>query len=198
MKPYPLLALILLSCSGSAFSDERSFRSALIELPPKYLGDIPLADRAVFMKELSTDARRMDVAGNWLHWFSDGGDVRGTSMIWAKELPRADKSALILIHMAKPFATGGKPEANQTFVMENIGKDWMDVTKKVMPAGVDMKHHFRTRKNDTTIEVAQWEQFDRADGRGKAWKFGPRVMDLHWEGQVFVIKKPKSATLTKN
>lgn len=150
------------------------------------------------MQQLDKDAERLDLGNGWLHWFSDGGEVRGSSMVWAKELPRPDKSPLMFVHMAKPHSGSRKPEVDQTFVMELIGRNWVDVTSKVIPAAVDLKQHFRTRQQDTTIEVAEWEQFERADGRGQAWRFGTRVIDLHWNGRIFIVRKPESRNLTKN
>lgn len=198
MKILLFSVALLLAGSGFALSDEDSFRSALIELPPKYLGDIPLANRKTFIAEAGQGNARLDAASGWLHWSSDGGDVGGTSMIWAKELPRPDKLSLIFVHMAKPFADGRKPGKDQTFVLERVGKSWTDVTKTVMPTEVDLTHHFRTRKKDTVVEVATWTEFDRQDGRGKARGFGSRVLDLHWSGERFVAKKPGSEVLTNN
>lgn len=198
MKNLLISAALLLAGSGFAPGDENSFRSALIELPPKYLGDIPLANRKSFITEAAWRNVSLDVASGWLHWFTDGGDVGATSMVWAKELPRPDKSPLILVHMAKPFADGRKPGKDQTFVLERDGKGWSNVTSTVMPAEVDLTNHFRTRKKDTVIEVAPWKEFERRDGRGRAYTYGDRVMDLRWTGNEFVIEKAPSRELTKN
>lgn len=195
------MAIALIAVSGTAFSDEHSFRSALKSLPPKYFGDIPLANREKFLKTAGSTDEILDAANGWLHWHADGGDVHASSMVWAKELPRPGKQALVFVHMAKPFAGGAahsKPAANQTFVLERVGKDWVDVTKKVIPSTVDMTMHFRTRKDDTVIEVAPWKEFDRRDGRGKAWTYGDRVLDLKWTGKDFVPGKAASKELTKN
>jgi hypothetical protein len=198
MKTSLLLAIVFLAGSGNAWSGEPSFRTALETIPPKYLGDIPLAHRERFLKTVEKGDERFDAKSGWLHWYSDGRDVRCTSMVWAKELPRPDKSPLVFVHMAKPFADGSKPAANQTFVMERTKDGWVDVTKKVMPAEVDLTMHFRTRRKDSVIEVAPWKQFERRDGRGKAWTFGSRVSDLEWKDGKFKVVKPASKTLTKN
>jgi hypothetical protein len=191
-------AIALFAASETSFSDEQTFRSALLSLPPKYLADIPLSNREKFMKEVGSDSRRLRAAGGWLHWYSDGGDVGGTSMAWAKELPRPGKTPLVFVHMAKPFADGRNPGGDQTFVVQRAGDGWTDVTKQVMPPDVDLSMHFRTRQKDTVIEVALWKQINRSDGRGKAWIFGSRVADLHWSGERFVARKPESEVLTKN
>ena len=194
------MAIALVASSWTAFSDELSFRNALKTLPPKYLGDIPLANREEFLNVVGSDGERLDAAKGWLHWYTDGGDVGGTSMVWAKELPRPGKKPLVFVHMAKPFAEAvhSKPAANQTFVLERVGKDWVDVTKTVIPSIVDMTMHFRTRKQDTVIEVAPWKEFERRDGRGKAWTYGEKAMDLRWTGKQFVVKKASTKELTKN
>lgn len=200
MKTLLYLAAALIVASGIAFSDEQSFRAALLSLPPKYLGDIPLADREKLLNAVSSDSGRMDAANGWLHWYTDGGDIHGTSMVWAKELSRPGKEALVFVHMAKPFAGANhsKPAANQTFVLEKVGKNWVDVTKSVIPSTVDMTMHFRTRKGDTVIEVAPWKEFDRRDGRGKAWTYGERFLDLRWTSKEFVAEKASTKELTKN
>lgn len=192
------MTFAFIAASGVALSDQKSFRSSLENIPPEYMGDIPLADRGKFMKALDSEGDRLDAAKGWLHWSSDGRDVRGTSMVWAKELPRPGKSPLIFIHMAKPFGNGDKPATNHTFVLESSGKKWMDVTKKVIPSTVDMTMHFRTRKNDTVIEVARWQEFERQDGQGKAWNFGERISDLRWTGEAFDVDKAAAMKLTNN
>lgn len=190
--------LAVLVGATPARSDEKSFRAALSELPPKFLGDIPLEDRAKFLNGLEKDPSRMDARNGWLHSFSDGRDIRGTSMIWARELPRPEKASLILVHMAKPFATGVQSGKDLTFVLEHRGKEWVDVTKQVMPSDVDLTMHFRTWKSDSVVEVAAWKQIERYDGRGFAVDFGPRTLDLTWDGKRFAATKAATKTLTKN
>ena len=196
------IAFAAASFTGTALADEASFRAALKTLPPKYLADIPLANRAILLAELATDkgTQRLDAKKGWLHWFSDGGNTHATSMFWAKELPRTGKEPLILVHMAKPFSgTGdGKPQANQTYVLEPVGGEWIDVTKTVIPATVDITMHFRTRREDTIIELAPWEAFNRPDGLGTAYTYGKRTHDLRWTGNGFIVEKPAAAKLTDN
>ncbi|MEK7951618.1 hypothetical protein [Luteolibacter soli] len=199
----PPLALLLTiaALTTTAPADEASFRAALTTLPPKYLADIPLTNRATLFKELATDTtpQRLDAPHGWLNFYSDGGDVKATSIIWAKELPRpSGQPPLIFIHMEKPFSglLKGAPKADQTFVLEPVGKDWIDVTWTVIPDTVDMTMHFRTHRNDTTIEAAPWKEIDRADGRGKTWTYGQRTLDLHWTGKKFAIEKPAGKKLS--
>jgi hypothetical protein len=199
MKSTLFIVIALIGASESVLSDEQSFRATLMTLPPKYLGDIPLVSREKFLKAVESDAERLDAAKGWLHWFADGGDVGGTSMVWAKELPRPGKKPLVFVHMAKPFADArNKPAPNQTVILEQVGEEWVDVTKTVIPSTVDMTMHFRTRKADTTVEAAPWKEVERRDGRGTAYTYGDRVMDLRWTGKEFVIEKAPSKELTKN
>ena len=199
------IALAAASFTGTTRADEASFRAAFKTLPPKYFGDIPLAERDLFIKQLASDhgTERLDAKKGWLHYFSDGDYIHGTCMIWAKELPRTGgKEPLILVHMAKPFAGSIKgpikPAPDQTVVLEPVGTEWVDVTKTVIPAEVDMTLHFRTRREDTVIELAPWEEFNRQDGLGKAYIFGKRTHDLRWTGTGFVLEKPAAAKLTDN
>jgi hypothetical protein len=199
------IALAATSLTGTALADEASFRAALKTLPPRYFADIPLAERDGLLTLLNGDngPQFLDAKKGWLHFFSDGGYIHATSMIWAKELPRtAGKEPLILVHMAKPFAGSIKgeikPAPDQTVVLEPIGGEWVDVTKTVIPAEVDMTMHFRTRREDTVIELAPWEEINRQDGLGKTYSFGKRTHDLRWTGDGFVVEKPAAAKLTNN
>lgn len=208
MKPNTNPTFLALTLLTSAFiptthADEASFRHALKTIPAKYLGDITLEKRDTFFRELATDTTttRLDAKHGWLHWFTDGGRAGGTSMFWAKELPRpGGKPPLIFIHMAKPFANAikYKPSPDQTFVLEPLGDEWVDVTKTVIPSTIDLTMHFRTRQADTTIEAAPWKSFPRPDGRGMGYDFGERTHDLRWIGNGFVIEKPAAKKLTDN
>ena len=197
------LTLITAALTPTTRADEASFRHALKTIPANYLGDITLAKRTTLFTELASDATtvRLDAKHGWLHWSSDGGTAGGSCMFWVKELPRPDgKPPLIFVHMAKPFANADKyqPSTNQTYVLEPVGSEWIDVTKTVIPATIDLTLHFRTRKQDTTIEVAEWKAFPRQDGRGNAYDFGERIHDLRWIGNGFVIEKPAAKKPTDN
>lgn len=203
-SPLPLaLSLILTAAlTHTAAADEASFRAALKTIPPKYFAEIPLANRDIMFRELATDTKpdRLDAKKGWLHFYSDGGNVQGKSMIWAKELPRTGKPPLMFIHMAKPFAgqTEGKPAADQTYVLEPVGDEWLDVTKSVIPAIIDMTMHFRTRREDTIVEVAPWQEFKRQDNGDKAYTYGKRTHDLRWNGNGFIVQEPAAEKLTDN
>lgn len=193
----PVVPPIQLKESTSVPTD--FLRSALMTIPPIYLGDIPLARRESWIKSLERDPERMDAAKGWMHQFGDGPDSPGSSMIWLKILPRTNKSPVVLVHMAKPFAAGGGGRlfANQTFVLERDGEQWKDVTQTTIPATIDLTtHHFRTRKEDTVIEVAPWKA-ELAKDR-YIWIFGERLMDLWWDGEKFTIKEAASKVLTNN
>ena len=195
----PVLAALAMAFAATlVHAAEYSLRLALLTIPPKHLGDIPLVDRGKFVAALEADPARMDVANGWVHWFSDGHEVPCTSMVWMKELPRSGKSPLVFIHMAKPMADGRKPEANQTVVLEFTDEGWSDVTKAVIPPDVDRTMHFRTRRDGAVIEAAPWKEFERKDGRGKAWTYGERILDLEWTGEKLVAKEAASSELTRN
>lgn len=199
--PTHLLALTLITTTAISITraDEATFRHALKTIPANYLADITLAKRDTLFRELATDTTpmRLDAKHGWLHFFSDGGNTNATSMFWVKELPRKDKPPLIFIHMAKPFANGAKykPSPDQTIVLEPVGNEWIDVTKTVIPATIDLTLHFRTRKEDTTIEVAQWKTLNPAR---TSYDFGERIHDLRWIGNGFVVEKPAANKLTNN
>ncbi|RYD40110.1 MAG: hypothetical protein EOP85_14810, partial [Verrucomicrobiaceae bacterium] len=155
-----IITVLLLAGAGVVLSAEDSLRSALLTLPPQYLAGIPLDQRQTLVKAIARSVDQMDETASWVHWFSDGHLVDGTCMFWMKELPREGKAPLILVHMAKPFADGRKPGKDQTFVFEPSEGKWTDVTAEVIPVTVDLTWHFRSRKQDTVIEVAEWKEIE--------------------------------------
>ena len=189
---------LLLGSPTKVSADEQFFREALAELPPRFLADIPLAKRKRLLELAEKSSSRLDTAEGWLHWYSDGARIGATSMIWAKVLPRPDRTPLLFVHLPKPFADGKKPRLGQTFVLEKRKGGWVEVTEEIMPDGLDLTLHFRTRREDTVVEVANWKEIERADGRGTAWVFGDRVKDLHWSGERFLVEPAASPNLTRN
>lgn len=119
-------------------------------------------------------------------------------MFWIKLLSRKSGSPLVLVHMSKPFAAGRAPAKDQTFILERDGNDWKDATSSVVPKGVDLTMHFRPQRSTNIIEVASWKQIQRADGRGLAYGFGERKLDLRWDGRTFQIRKPGSLKLSND
>lgn len=117
-------------------------------------------------------------------------------MLYMKLLSRKDDSPLVLVHMAKPFADGSTPRKNQTFVLEREGSTWRDVTSRVMPKQADLTMHFSPRRSSNVVEVAAYERHKRQDGRGYAYWFGERKLDLVWDGTSFQIRKTANSKLT--
>jgi hypothetical protein len=70
------------------------------------------------------------------------------------------------------------------------------VTGDVIPEQVDLTMHFRPSRSKNLIEVAAYERFERRDGRGLAYKFGERKLDLVWNGRVFEVRNPDSPILS--
>jgi hypothetical protein len=195
MKPTVVIAALFLGFAGVAPAREGHFlNTALLRVPAVFLADIPAENRVRLLEVLSQvpgSDEHLDYEHGWVHSFYDGpaeDSPGGTSQFWMKVLPRKGQSPLVLIHMAKPFATGAAPVANQTFVLElgSLGR-WNDVTKDVMPVDVDLTMHFRPRRMENRIEVARYEKVERKDGRGQAYKFGKREVDLIWEDGRFRV-----------
>jgi hypothetical protein len=188
--------------SGQSVEGQNGFLDEVIySLPAKYFADIPLEERAAMMTILSRSGgdERVDFDLGWMHWFSDNSHraPTATSMLLVKVLPRTDKPPLVLVHMPKPFANGLKPEPNQTFVLDRENGSWNDVTDAILPKEVGRDLHFRPQKRGNTIEVAEYARFERQDGRGTAYRFGTRKMDLFWNGTAFEVRKPASPELTR-
>lgn len=210
MKPFLAVAFTLLSTLGHAFdTDGRWINVAIIELPPRYLADIPKEHRSFLISRSSSMpaySKKIDYDHGYFHWFADGalaeesaitGIPGATSMVWVKLLPRDGRNPLVFVHMPKPYAdVESTPDNSQTFVLERDGNDWIDVTADVIPEGVDPTMHFRPRRTKDEIQVASWEKFERRDGRGEAYRYGPRIIDLVWKEGQFITRQPDGEKLS--
>jgi hypothetical protein len=186
-------------CSALAAPEGNFLNIAVLELPDHYLADVPMADRSLLLRRLSESGGQLDYARGWLHFSSDEGPggPGGTSMFYLKILPRKHGgNPLVFVHMAKPFADGSAPRANQTFVLAWDHGKWTDATAEVMPAGIDLTMHFRPCRKTGVIEAAHWVKVPRHDGRGGTYIFGPRTLDLVWNGQKFERRKPAGKILS--
>ncbi len=196
-----LILIILASLLvASASATEGNFLNvALLELPARYLADLPEDQRALFLVRLSEDPneKRLDYQHGWVHWFTDSGELPHlTSMLYLKLLPRGNNTPLVFVHMPKPYADGSTPRKNQTFVLERVGREWRDVTSRVIPKEVDLTLHFQPHRSKQIVEVAAYERFERQDGRGHAYRFGERRLDLIWNGASFEARKPSALKLS--
>lgn len=199
MKTIVIITALLLANAGTATAAEGKYLNvAILSLPDRYLADIPAANRGRLLEQLSSGPfpdNRLDYGNGWLHWYSDGPGPGSTSMFWLKILPVPEGNVpFVFVHMAKPFASGAKPERNQTFVLQRDRDDWKDVTRRVIPEEVDLTLHFRPRRSANVIEAAPFEKFERRDGGGSAWRFGKRQLDLIWKNGEFQVRpaaKPK-------
>ena len=184
-----------------AAADGGFLKTAISSIPPRYFADIALDERKFMLTEtvLSGGDERIDFDRGWVHWFYDNSRAKpkSTSMLYVKLLPRDGKTPLVLVHMPKPFAGQGKPAKNQTYVLERDGDAWRDVTETTIPKEAGLELHFRTRKGEDVVEVAEYVLFQRQDGLGAAYKFGDRKLDLVWNGSVFQVRKPESAVLSR-
>lgn len=201
MKTITLITALLLANAGvTPASDGKYLNVAILSLPDRYLADIPAANRGRLLEQLSSGPfpdNRLDYGNGWLHWYSDGPGPGSTSMFWLKILPVPEGNVpFVFVHMAKPFASGAKPERNQTFVLQRDRDDWKDVTRRVIPQEVDLTMHFRPRRSANIVEAAAYERIDRQDGRGSAYRFGKRKFDLVWDDGKFQVRKAAKPELS--
>ncbi len=199
MKRIVLWAVLCLLPAGNGSAADNAFlESAVRSVPPRYLAEVPIADRENLWKML-VSSRLVDENAGWIHFQSDGDSPPATSMFWVKLLPVADGNPLVFVHMSKPFADGSVPARNQTFVLRQKGKAWEDVTGKVIPKEVDLTMHFRPRRSGPVVEAAVYERFkiDRDGGR-TAYRFGKRKQDLVWENGTFRVRKADRPELSRD
>ena len=200
MKTITLITALLLANAGTApAADGKYLNVAILSLPDRYLADVPAANRNRLLEQLSSGPsdKRLDYENGWLHWYSDGPGPGSTLMFWLKVLPVPEGHApFVFVHMAKPFASGAKPERNQTFVLQRVRDEWKDVTRRVIPEDVDLTMHFRPRRSANVIEAAAYERFERRDGRGSAYRFGERKLDLIWKDGKFQVRQAAKTELS--
>tara|TARA_R110000850_G_scaffold60338_1_gene138572 strand:+ start:2416 stop:3063 length:648 start_codon:yes stop_codon:yes gene_type:complete len=209
MQTVKLFIALIISTVGVASAadgyapDGKYLNVVILTLPARYLADVPIEERVALLTQLSSSPfkdDRLDYDHGWLHWYSDSPDSpEVTSMFWLKLLPKKNGKWVVFVHMSKPFSTnGGAPEKNQTFVLQRNGIEWEDVTASVIPNEVDLTMHFRPRRESNVIQVASYEQFERQDGRGLAYRFGPRKLDLVWDEGEFSVQESDSPKLFKD
>ncbi len=189
------LVLAFISLLTSIAAADGSFLNiAILQLPERYLADIPLANRAALLTELSRlpDDRRLDYAHGWLSYFNDNPyrEVGATSRFWLKLLPRKGRSPLVFVHIPREG-----PDA-LTGVLEKVQGKWVEVTKDFLPDGIELKSQFAPRRASGLIQVAPFVKKERRDGKGHYWGTGPRVMDLEWDGRAFQKRRPASKELS--
>lgn len=160
-------------------------------LPPKYLADSSFESREQLLTDIQSDedTYRWDPANKWMNYFSDSGPVPPTSMIYLKVFAGVDGHGVLFVHMPKPHASGEPPSTNQTFVLK-VGPDgnWQDVTRELMPPDADLTAHYSPTKTQPMIEVALYERYQRADGKGEAYGFGKCTQELWWNGSRFELR----------
>lgn len=208
VKLFIAIVALFISIVGGASAadgyapDGKYLNVAILTLPARYLADVPIEERVALLTQLSSSPfkdDRLDYDHGWLHWYSDSPDPpKVTSMFWLKLLPKKNGKWLVFVHMAKPFADGSDPNKKQTFVLQRNGIEWEDVTASVMPNEVDLTMHFRPRRESNVIQVAPYERFERRDGRGLAYRFGPRKLDLVWDEGEFKAQESDSPKLFKD
>jgi hypothetical protein len=202
MKLIPAIIALLVSPLIALAGEVSALERAIRELPPQFVADIPLAQRGALLQSLRSNPSdtRLDLAHGYLHFYSDGGDhgaIGGTSMFYMRQFQREGGGFVVLTHMAKPFADGSTPRANQTFVFERRHGKWADITTEVFPARIDLTSHFRPLRASAVVVVAPYARIKRVDGRGYAYDFGPPALELHWNGHVFQKRKPSKTALSE-
>lgn len=192
---FVILLFTVFAFAWATAESENFLNTAILELPPKYFGDVPLNERPKMLLQMSdTTDPRLDYCNGWLHWHSDSeNSLHGTSMIFLKLLPRKNDNPLVFVHMPKPFAGVDAPQKNQTFVLERVNQTWRDITSSIIPKQVDLTIHFRPRRAVTAIEVGPYEKRERNDHPGFYYDFGKRQLDLVWNGSSFEIRQARGS-----
>ena len=93
--------------------------------------------------------------------------------------------------MQKPY-NGKRPSADQTIILETSSAGWRDITRDVLPKGIDRKSHFRAMRNSLDVEVAPWVR----KGSSGGYTYGLCDTILRWNGKKFDAIKINKRKLT--
>jgi hypothetical protein len=197
------IVTLLLALNLPALANEGNFLNVFVlTAPPKYLADVPAAQRASLMLYVSQVDGLLDYPNKWLWFATDSTDVpMGSSMFWIKLLPRGGGwDPFVLVYMSKPFNRGGLPSNNQTYILENKGiNGWRDVTTQLIPKNVDITMAFIPLRSGEDIQVAGYRQIPGLKNRKgePGYDFGTCRLILHWNGTSFVERtiEPRKVVL---
>jgi len=178
-----LLFLLVLACSAAhVIADGAFLNVAILELPARYLADIPAENRTRFLIHLSQlhGDRRLDYGNGWLHYYNDNPyeNPGATSQVYLKLLSRKDDDPLVFVFMPK--------QHSRPYILERTGKGWLDVRKHVLPRTVDLSMDFSPRRLSNVVEVVSFKRTKTGMGR--------HVCDLVWDGAQFQMREPKNST----
>lgn len=179
-----------------------TLEQAVLELPTNALADIPFSERQIFLDHLREDkdadgapgSQRLDIKHRYLEFYTDGEvPFHATSMLYVKVFTKSDGGVIVFCHMPKPQADGLPARANQTFFFERRKDQWIDVTDKVLPKGIDRMRCFRPQRTTNVIEAGDYAKAIVRPGGGHDYK---REFDLFWDGRKFTTRKAPSHEFT--
>jgi len=187
------LLLLAISCPFRVFSETLTvIEQALHQLPSAALADLPGEERQIFIDEMLKDGprnMRLDIENQFLEYYSDGETpFHMSSMLFMKVFTDANGD-IVLCHMPKPHADSKAPRLGQTFFFRSTDGHFVDVTKSILPKGVDTKWMFQPRRAKPEIELGPYKKKKRNDGRGYTYIAKSPTALLVWTGHKFELTK---------
>ena len=99
------------------------------------------------------------------------------------------RNPVVFIHIQRWF-NGGKQTWREAFVLQEKAGEWKDITREMLPKGVDRASYFKLFADSPDIEVAPYVKRKH----GMLYPYGTCKLALRWNGQGFnkVSTKPHS------
>lgn len=188
-KPLPANQAEADATESQQASGNSVLERAVLELPPEAVANIPRDERSIFLAHLRTDNptnTRLDVKNGFLEFYSDGEvPFLASSMLYMKVFPRKDGGNIVFCHMPKPQADELPPRPGQTFFFTERDGQWVDVTRKTLPKGVDVLWRFKHRRRTPVLQAGPYKVWKKPDGTDASNGEGVRLKDLVWDGATF-------------
>lgn len=196
-KPLPANQAEADAAESRQASGKSVLERAVLELPPDVVADIPQAERSIFLAHLRTDNptnTRLDVKNGFLEFYADGEvPFHASSMLYMKVFPRKDGGNIVFCHMPKPQADCLPPRPGQTFFFTERDGQWVDVTRKTLPKGVDSLWLFKHRGRSFVLQAGPYNVWKKPDGTDASNGEGVRLKDLVWDGTAFHARTAKTS-----
>ena len=152
---------------------------AILSLPPKYCGGVPIANRAEFLRSISSNPQgdSLDYGNGYLHYRSENIEERtalGVNCSFCiKLLPTAGLPHVFVLGIDSPS------EKNVVVLKGN-----KDVTDSVLPPDIERNRYIIPSRNSLDFEVRK-RQIHTTDTGFQYFRAGALEAVIRWNGRKF-------------
>lgn len=188
--PSSLLAAIVFSSCGTAPLARApvDLGTAIRTLPSEAVAGMSRQGREDYLAETPG---RFDEGNRRIHLYNDnphdGGDAK--SMLFLRLFEDEAGRTIAATHAARPQADGRHPSSADTLVLRLEDGEWRDITGSVFPPEVSRDWFFRFDAPGRGVPCGPYEQFERRDGRGLAYRLGKETKVLTWRDGAFHLER---------